>query len=313
MSWGFWGTRQMNDVAIIGAGPAGISAAIYMKRAGFEPLVIERDEVGGLLLNANLVENLPGFSPGVSGESLVNLFAKHLEDNGIKVTKTEVIKVDFDGESYTIHTRNSNFTARSLILATGTTPVDIGINGSENLIGKRIFFEIKSLPSPREGIRVAIVGSGDGAFDYALNLADDDCDVQIFMRSDKPKCLKLLEERVQKNSKIEVMANAGVVSTIEKDSVLVLNIEQGEETKEFKADYLLIACGRKPNLTLIQDILRENNNDMDSLSKIPGLFMAGDVRHGDHRQAGIAIGDGINAAMSAVSYLNKEGVNEDSR
>jgi thioredoxin reductase (NADPH) len=298
----------MNDVAIVGAGPAGISASIYLKRAGFEPLVIERDEVGGLLLNANLVENYPGFSPGVSGEHLVKLFTEQFESLGIEIKKAEVLGIRPENEGFTIHTSDGDFLARSVIVATGTAPLDIGIDCSKDLIGKRIFFEVKHIPSPRKGKRFAVLGSGDGAFDYALNLANDDCHVRIIMRSDKPKCLKLLEERVSESPRIEVIADTELVAVREEKDILVLGCVQGTKTVEFDSDYLLIACGRVPNLAPVRSILGENEGAAGVVTEVPGLFIAGDVRSGDHRQVGIAVGDGINAAMSAVSYL--EGGNE---
>lgn len=295
----------MIDVAIVGAGPAGISASIYLKRAGFEPLVIERDEVGGLLLNANLVENYPGFSPGVSGEHLVKLFTEQFEGLGIEIKKAEVLGIRPENEGFAIHTSDGDYVARSVIVATGTVPLDIGINGSKSLIGKRIFFEVKNIPSPRNGERFAVLGSGDGAFDYALNLAKDDCHVTIIMRSEKPKCLKLLEERVKESPRIEVVADTELVAVKEEKDGLVLGCIQGTETVEFDSDYLLVACGRVPNLAPVSSILREADGTTGVVTEIPGLFIAGDVRSGDHRQVGIAVGDGIHAAMSAVSYLEE--------
>jgi thioredoxin reductase (NADPH) len=193
-----------------------------------------------------------------------------------------------------------------VIVATGTVPLDIGIDGSKDLVGKRIFFEVKNIPGQRNGKRFAILGSGDGAFDYALNLAKDECDVTIIMRSIKPKCLKLLEERVNESPRIQVIADTELVAVKEEKDGLVLGCVQGIKTVEFDSDYLLIACGRVPNLAPVRNILGEGALANGVVTNIPGLFIAGDVRSGDHRQVGIAVGDGINAAMSAVTYLEGE-------
>jgi len=298
---------MLNDVAVIGAGPAGITAAIYLKRAGFEPLLFERDEVGGLLLNANLVENYPGFPGGIGGKDLIELFKRQLEETGVRVTMTEVTKVSREKDRFHIGTKDGDFQSRSVIVATGTTPKNIAIEGMDRFLGKRIFYEVKDVPSPRKGKRFVVLGGGDAAFDYALNLAKDGCDVHILIRGREPRCISLLEERARKSAGIRIITGIAPKSVREDRGSLVLECDSDGKAIDISFDYMLFACGRNPNLDVLPKELSKGieKNGVKGAG-IPGLFLAGDVSRGDFRQVGIAVGDGISAAMSATAYLKKE-------
>ncbi|UCE72964.1 MAG: FAD-dependent oxidoreductase, partial [Methanomassiliicoccales archaeon] len=140
----------MNYVAVIGAGPAGVAAGIYLKRAGFEPLVFEKEDIGGLLLNANFVENYPGFPEGISGEDLVGLFRKQLSLFGIEVKKKEVKKISKEKGLFKLITDDDEIISQAVIMATGTTPKSIDIQGQTPLIGRKLFYEIKNIPPPKK-------------------------------------------------------------------------------------------------------------------------------------------------------------------
>lgn len=297
----------MNDVAIIGAGPAGIAASIYLKRAGIEPLVFEKDEIGGLLLNANFVENYPGFPEGISGKALAHLFKEQLLHFGIEVKKEEVKKVSYENGTFTLNTDEEEFESRVVIVATGTIPKGIELTGQSYLIGKKLFYEIKDIPPPEREDSFVVIGGGDAAFDYALNLSKDVEKVDIIFRSDKAKCLSLLEDRVREGKNISVHPKTLTLSVEEEgDRVVVKCRSEGKELT-FTSDYTLIACGRKPNLALLPEEIRESLViQEDGTTNIPGLFIAGDVRRGYFRQTGIAVGDGILCAMSAVNFLRGE-------
>jgi thioredoxin reductase (NADPH) len=186
-----------------------------------------------------------------------------------------------------------------VIIATGTIPKEIRIDGMDKYIGYRIFYEIKDVPAPGKDNRFEIIGSGDAAFDYALNLSRNDCAVDILMRSGGPKCIPLLEDRARKKDNINLVPRIEPKSVREENGALKLECESDGLRMDVTADYVLVACGRAPNLEIMG---RWTNAD------IPGLFLAGDVARGDFRQAGIAVGDGILAAMSAAEFLRgKEG------
>lgn len=294
----------MNEIAIVGAGPAGIAASIYLKRAGIKPLIFEKERVGGLLLNANFVENYPGFPEGIKGEALVRLFYEQLSRFEIEVTKQEVKRFSFKKGRFILTMDDGNIMSRALIIATGTLPNKLGIQGESDLIGRKLFYEIKDIPQHKMEDSFVIIGGGDAAFDYALNLSKDVARVNVIFRSKKPKCLSLLEERVRKKENIHVHPETVLLSLKENENRVITDCKSDDEDMQMTSDYALIACGRTPNLNLFSKelldtlIIRE-----DGSTDLPGLFLAGDVRRGSFRQTGIAVGDGILCAMKAIEFL----------
>jgi len=288
----------MYDVVVIGGGPAGIAASIYLKRADFEVILFEKDEIGGLLLNAHLVENYPGFPNGISGKNLCKIFNNHLKKWNIKTILERVKNISIEDNHYLIKTQRKVIKSKSIIISTGTIPQIIGIAGEQDLSEKLVFYEVKDLlPKLKPKNSVIVIGGGDAAFDYSLYLADYDILIDIYYRSNKPKCLKLLEEKVKKCSKIKCHSNFEPIQIIEnqgKSEVTFKSVKTSEVTK-MKSDYVLIACGRIPNDDLIKKELKKNN--------ISGVYIAGDVRTGRFRQVGIAVGEGIRAAMNVETYL----------
>ncbi len=156
------------NVAIIGAGPAGVAAAIQLKRYGIEPILFEKEEVGGLLKNANLVENYPGFPRGISGKSLVELFKSQVKSYKIRVVYEQVERLSYNYGEFDIDTSKRKFASKTVIIASGTKPRRIE-SMDKGLKGKHVFYDIYSI-SKVKGKRIAIIGAGDIAFDYALTL-----------------------------------------------------------------------------------------------------------------------------------------------
>lgn len=297
---------MLKDVVIVGAGPAGLTAALYLKRAGFNPLIFESKEIGGLLLNANLVENYPGFPQGIRGTELVRLFKSQLKKWSITVKKRAVKKIYPEKGRFRLAASEDEIFARSVIVATGTFPKKIKLKGLNQLLGRKVFYEIKELPSLKKMRKVVIIGGGDAAFDYALNLSKQKCKVNIIFRSEKPKCLHLLEQRAKLTSNIGIFPKTLPVSLVEKDNKLVVDCKSNGKSVEFNTDYLLIACGREANLEILPSELRKALKIKENgETNIPGLYLAGDVRRGNLRQTGIAVGDGLLAAMSLSSFLKR--------
>ncbi len=297
----------MNNVVIIGAGPAGIAASIYLKRAALDPLIFEKNQIGGLLLNANLVENYPGFPEGINGKGLVQLFKEQISHLGIEVKKEEVKKVSYENGIFTLKTDKIDYKSKAMIVATGTEPKSIELEGLFPLLGRKVFYEIKDIPPLIREDTFVILGGGDAAFDYALNLSKNVSKVDIIFRSDKAKCLPLLEDRVGKSKNINVHPKTHALTLKEEGDLVVVKCKSEGKEKNFSSDYALIACGRKPNLSTLPEKVRESLIIQDDgATNIPGLFIAGDVRRGYFRQTGIAVGDGILCAMSAVNFLRGE-------
>jgi thioredoxin reductase (NADPH) len=289
---------------IIGAGPAGITASIYLKRAGFEPIVVEKGEVGGLLVNANLVENYPGFPEGIRGKDLVEVFNKQRLRLGIEVTKGQVSKVSSKDGHFYITLEGKEIESQSLIVASGTEPKALRIPGESELSGRKLFYEIKDIPPRKKNDTYVIVGGGDAAFDYALNLASEVKSVDIIFRGKHPKCLPLLSERVAAFENIRPHPIMLPRAFEEHDEIITKCISASQEI-EFPSDYVLIACGRKPKIDFMPELKQVKINE-DGGCDIPGLFIAGDVKRGKMRQTGIAVGDGIICAMSAAEFLTGE-------
>jgi len=289
----------LNDVAIIGAGPTGISASIYLKRAGFDVTVFEKNIIGGLLNNAFFVENYPGFPDGIKGNELCNLMTKHFKRWSININNKEVINIKSINNNFEISTINITKTYKSVIVATGTTFKKLDISIDNELLDKFVFYEIKNLlPRLKPGNKCIVIGGGDAAFDYSLNLEHNKANVEIFYRSNKPKCLPLLEKRVKNCKNIKVHKSQKPLSIVARKGKPEINFKSSLKNKDIrliKSDFVLIACGRKPNNILLENFFKKSN--------IPGLYIAGDVKNKFFRQVGIAVGEGIYAAMNVEKYL----------
>lgn len=274
-------------IAIIGAGPSGIACAIQLKRCGIESFLFEKNKVGGLLRNANLVENYLGFESGISGQDLVEKFKKNLENLEIEPIFTEIKKVSFSEGNFHIFADNTLYTSEILVVASGTQPKML-----DNLQDK-VFHEIADLPKKNySGKKFAVIGAGDAAFDYALNLVNnyDALEVLILNRRNKAKCLPLLEKRAKETGKVKHLKNIRVTN-IEKT---VLSYISEENSFNIDADYIISAIGREPCLGFLDDKLLK---DSTLLQKKELLYFIGDVKNENYRQTSIACGDGIKTAM----------------
>ena len=312
---------NVNKVAIIGAGPAGIACAIQLSRYGIEPLLFERDEPGGLLKNANLVENYPGFPGGIRGISLIKKMTKQLEISNVPVIRENVRKVSYQDNAFKIETDFQKYSAGILVIATGTSPIEFpgsGIGypdpGTRNLeqgTGNteseprtpdpaRLFYEVYPLRDIRDA-RIVIIGAGDAAFDYALQLSAYN-KVMIFNRSQRIKCLPLLEQRAKGTRQIAYYEKHVLKQLIYDDDASCLKLTFQNENKviDLLADYIIFATGRRPELSFIDPSLFNRLKEFQQKGK---LFLAGDVKNDLLRQASIAAGEGIRAAMEI--YFNE--------
>jgi len=289
---------KRNSIAIIGAGPAGIAAAIQLNRYGFEPVVYEKDIVGGLLKNANRIENYPGFPDGISGCDIIALLEKQIAKPGIRLERTVVNKVEFD-DDFAIHCAGRVSRAEILIAAFGTTPKRLPDKITAP-IEERVFYEVWPI---REvvGKRIAIVGAGDAAFDYALNLARHN-EVVILNRSARTKCLDLLRDEANQDPAIKYLPAISIEKTAFRNNEIVLYCKTPRDTDIICADYLLCAIGRDKNDAYFGERLLEN---ADALTAERRLFIIGDLKNGDYRQAAIAVGDGVRAAMEIHFNLDR--------
>lgn len=267
------------NTVIIGAGPAGIAAAIQLKRSGIDFSIIEKNRVGGLIANANMVENYPGLYENPTGVEIVNRFESQLDKLGIHIIKDEVNLLD---TGYVITATQNRYTATNVIVASGTRPKTLDRNIFEGFGPGQIYYEVSSMPDIKNN-HIAVIGGGDAAFDYALNLAKNN-KVSIFFRSNTPKCLPLLHERAKKNKNIEIYPNT--------DFTLPLVTCHAPPVTR-----ILVAIGREPATDFFSSAIK---NHFLEKRPVKGLYFAGDVARGNLRQMAIAVGDGVRVAMEII-------------
>ncbi len=305
---------NFREVIILGAGPAGISAAVQLIRSQIDVLVLSQN-VGGLVHNASWIENLLGFPKGISGEHFVQIMQHTLDRFHIPIVHTKIIKVSKHMEyNFQINTSTSIYYARHLIIATGTIPNHLNIPGEHNLHkGGKLYYEKFQLyhdwaPNKEKRaqifgqLKIGIIGSGDAAYDYAIDLSQYFRDVYILQRHAKSKALPLLQNRVNKTEKIHIIPNI-IVSQIKLvEEQVVLDPHSTTSAILPRFDLILVAIGRSANTSFLSE---------DLMNGIPPewdrhLWSVGDVKNLLFRQISIAMGDGVRTAMQILQILTSE-------
>ncbi len=286
------------DVAVIGLGPAGLASALQLSRYRANIIALEKRSVGGLLINANLVENYPGFPNGINGEKLVTLMEKHLRNTGVEPHYENVESIDLADELFTIKTNKTTYYSKFCIVATGTIPYKAKeIEIEENALD-HIYYEVSEIPNTNQK-KIAIIGSGDAAFDYALKLSEKN-NIEILIRSDHVKCLPLLFDRAVNNDNIIICNNINLTYIKYENNKLFLNCRSLECEFQKMADIVIFAIGRYPakicyGSRLEKEYKKLINNNL--------LFEIGDLKNGIFRQSAISCGDGLKTAMMIYSIM----------
>jgi len=287
------------DVTIIGAGPAGVTAAIQLKRSGIHPVIVEKQKVGGLVNNAHWIENYPGFPDGIAGGQLASLLAMHLDAAGLDVLFEEVIRLDRNGRHFLVETAARRWISGIVIMSSGTKPRPLPELVITREAEHYIFYEIVPIRDC-VGRKIAIVGGGDAAFDYALSLATNN-DVVILNRSKEARCLPLLRKRADESRRITVLDRATIqaIMNVTPDG-LYLACLLHEKQVSCHVNHLVIAVGREPQRDYLSDAVI---SESDKLKMGGMLYEIGDICNGAFRQASIAVGDGMRTAMSIRERL----------
>ncbi len=303
-------------VCILGSGPAGLTAALYAARGNLAPLVIAGAQPGGQLITTTMVENYPGFPDGIMGPDLMETWKKHAERFGTRFLVATATRVDLSRRPFTIETDEGPVRCRALIIATGATPKLLGLPSEQQHMGRGV-----STCATCDGYffkdqEVAVVGGGDAAMEEALYLSKLCTKVTVVHRRDRLRASKIMAERAQKNPRIAFQWNSVIEEILGKEDhgirgVRLKRVDNGDRT-ELKVDGLFIAIGHTPNTDLFRGQL-----DMDELgylratqgtmTRIPGVFAAGDVVDHVYRQAVTAAGMGCMAAMDAERWLERQG------
>ncbi|UCG61326.1 MAG: NAD(P)/FAD-dependent oxidoreductase [Candidatus Zixiibacteriota bacterium] len=289
------------QIVIVGGGPAGIAAALELQRQGYDPVIYEKERLGGLLVNANRVDNYPGFPQGIDGLALAENFRQQLEQRNIRVVHSKVKRLDHASGTFGVETPDGTISASYVVVASGTEPDTIENIVSSESGNERVHHEVYPIRDV-EGKKVVIIGAGDAAFDYALTLSQKN-DVIILNRKNEVRCAPHLWEKASASESISYYENVNVVPPCEEKGAKVIVKCKGPcDDFSFTADYILIAIGRRAQL----DFLTERTaKDIGTLEDSGRLFLVGDVKNGDFRQTGIAVGEGIMAAMNIARRLRE--------
>jgi len=295
----FWREKMMvnkkSQIAVIGAGPAGCAAAIQLKRYGLEVILIDKDKIGGLARNANFVENYLGFPKGITGVEFCYKLEEHLKHLEIETIKDEIISLNWDKsqDEFLLKSKKNQYNCTYLVIATGTKPRKIKLKGEEELWKNGLLFyePEKMLEKLFYNKKIAIIGSGDAAFDYAINLANRENHITIITRSKDYKTLPLLVKRATESKFITIKPNQVIKElSAKKEKEEILPIVKTKSKEEIVADFILVAVGRDPNHI-------PSEIKLDKFIKEKRIYFVGDLVSETHRQISIASGHGIRCAM----------------
>ena len=308
-------SEQTTDVIIIGSGPAGYTAAIYLGRAGYHPVVIAGALTpGGQLVNTTEVENFPGFPDGIMGPDLMDAMRKQAERFGAEIVYDDVVSADVQGDSKRVVLDGGDtYTARAVIVATGSQVRKLGVPGEVEYSGRGVSYCATCDGFFFRGKPIVVVGGGDSALTEADFLSRFGSSVTVIHRRDTFRASRILVDRAEKNPKVDFRMNA-VVERVNGDdesgahSVTIRDTVTGDMT-EIPANGVFVAIGHTPATEFLHDALQLDEHGyitVDGAStrtSVPGVFAAGDVVDGVYRQAISAAGMGCRAALDAQAYL----------
>jgi thioredoxin reductase (NADPH) len=303
---------DIENVIILGSGPAGWAAAMYMARANLRPLLITGNELGGQVATTTEVENYPGFPEGIQGPELNQRFQEQAEKFGTRVEIDFVSGLDVTARPFRLDTANGrSYQAKSLIVATGASPRKLAVPGETRLTGRGVSYCGTCDGFFFRGKEVVVVGGGDSALEEALFLTKFASKVTIVHRRDQFRAKPIAQERVGANPKIKVIWNSTVTSIngeAKVESVTLRNLVSGEETA-FRTDGIFVYVGHLPNNELFHGKFAMDEQgylvtDKLMATSVPGVFAAGEIQDSHFRQVATSVGQGVSAALEAQKYLD---------
>ncbi len=300
------------NVIVIGSGPSGYTAAVYAARAGLDPLVFEGSvTAGGALMNTTEVENFPGFRDGIMGPALMDEMRAQAERFGAEMVADDIVEVDLSGDLKVVRTSTDTYTARSVVLATGSGYRKLGLPREQELSGRGVSWCATCDGFFFRDQHIAVVGGGDSAIEEATFLTRFGSKVSLIVRRDELRASKIMQERAFADPKLEIIWNAQVseINGADRLESLTLRDTVTGETSHLDATGLFIAVGHDPRSELLRGQIDLDEGGYvkvahpSTATNLPGVFAAGDLVDHQYRQAITAAGTGCSAALDAERYL----------
>jgi thioredoxin reductase (NADPH) len=303
---------ETRELIIIGGGPAGYTAALYAARANLEPLVIEGFAWGGQLMITSDVENYPGYPDGIMGPAMMQDFRRQAERFGEEFLTDDVTKVDFTEQPLRVWVGDKEFTAESVIVATGASARQLGLESERTLQGRGVSYCAVCDAAFFRDKQVVVVGGGDSAMEEAIFLTKFATKVTLVHRRNVFRASPIMIDRARANEKIEFVTPAAVDHVLSENGqtsgVVLRDLDTGE-TRELQADGLFVAIGHDPNTKLFLDQLDHDEAGYlvtqpgSTVTNREGVFAVGDVVDHTYRQAVTAAGSGAMGALDAERWL----------
>ncbi|MEW6183316.1 MAG: thioredoxin-disulfide reductase [Bacillota bacterium] len=298
------------DLAIIGAGPTGLTAGIYAARARMKAVIIERGASGGKVLTADKIENYPGFPEPIPGAELVEKMESQTRRLGVEFKSLDVAGIRREGDRFILRTIQGDVEAKTIILATGSGPSPLGVPGEDRLRGKGVSYCAICDGFFFRDQKVAVIGGGDAAVHEALYLTRFVEKVYLIHKRDALRATKIIQEQLRADPKVEVLLNTDVKEILGENEVTGIKVQDtvtGNQ-RDIAVNGVFVYVGVKPASYLVKDLVDLDPRgyvvtDENMATKTPGLFAAGDVRVKSLRQIVTAVSDGAVAAVAADRFL----------
>jgi len=299
-----------HKTAVIGSGPAGLTAAIYLARADLHPTVFAGTTFGGQLMLTTEVDNFPGFPEGIQGGELMDRMIQQAKKFGAEILYTDVTKTLLSKDSLTLFADEKEYTFDGLILAPGASARTLGIPSEAKFIGKGVSYCATCDGAFFRNKEIAVIGGGDSAMEEATFLTKFASKVYLIHRKDSFRASKIMQEKAMHNEKITIIYNSEIVTVLGTDKVTGITLRNTVDNTErdMQLDGVFIAIGHIPNTAIIKDQVTLNEQGYiipmkGSETNIPGVFTAGDVDDAVYQQAITAAGEGCRAALALEKYL----------
>ena len=303
------------DAVIVGGGPAGLTAGLYLCRGNWRTLLVDKESPGGYIKNIELIENYPGFSEGVAGARLATQMVTQATNYGLKYEQAEVSTIEiFSSSKWVGCVDGKGFTTGAIIFTGGSVPKKLGVPGEEEFKDKGVIRCAFCDGGQFAGKTIVVCGGGDSGISEALYMSKIADKVIVVEAMPQLNATAILQDRLKANPKMEVHTGTMVKEIIGSDHVEAISVERdgNDQAQIIKTDGVLVHIGLDPNTSYLEGIVPLTESGQIEVNEwmetgLPGVFAAGDIRSNSPRQVSAAVGDGAAAGIAAQRYLQKQG------